>query len=138
MQLGAFWAGLAIENSMLGATHACANPLTANYNTEHGVAIGLMLPHVVRWNGAAVGNRYERLVRNSSVAVDTTAPSEALAERLEALLAAGGLTRGLKTAGVIESDLPRLAQEAAEQWTGRFNPRPFGAAEALELYQRAY
>ena len=138
MQLGAFWAGLAIENSMLGATHACANPLTANYNTEHGVAIGLMLPHVVRWNGAAVGNRYERFVRNSSVAVDTTAPSEVLAERLEALLAAGGLTRGLKTAGVIESDLPRLAQEAAEQWTGRFNPRPFGAAEALELYQRAY
>jgi alcohol dehydrogenase len=138
MQLGAFWAGLAIENSMLGATHACANPLTANYNTEHGVAIGLMLPHVVRWNGPAVGDRYAELLRQSSSRSDNGTPAEALARRLEELLAIGGLSRGLKKAGVPEADLPRLAEEAAEQWTGKFNPRPFGAAEALELYQRAY
>src|SRR5262249_24363197 len=40
MQVGAFLAGTAIENSMLGATHACANPLTAHYGITHGVAIG--------------------------------------------------------------------------------------------------
>jgi alcohol dehydrogenase len=138
MQLGAYWAGLAIENSMLGATHACANPLTANYNTEHGVAIGLMLPHVVRWNGSAVGDRYDQLLKHGSVTAGQSDPAEALACRLEALLAIGGLTRGLNSAGVPESDLPRLAEEAAGQWTGKFNPRPFGAAEALELYRRAY
>jgi len=138
MQLGAFWAGLAIETSMLGATHACANPLTANYNTEHGVAIGLMLPHVVRWNGRVVGDRYAELLRQSSVVTDGSDPAEVLANRLEGKLEIGGLTRGLKTAGVPESDLSRLAEEAAGQWTGQFNPRPFGAAEALELYHRAY
>src|SRR5687768_4721959 len=36
MMLGAHLAGAAIENSMLGAAHACANPLTARYDTEHG------------------------------------------------------------------------------------------------------
>ncbi|MEK6285952.1 MAG: iron-containing alcohol dehydrogenase [Acidobacteriota bacterium] len=138
MQLGAYWAGLAIENSMLGATHACANPLTANYNTEHGVAIGLMLPHVVRWNGSAVGDRYDQLLKHGSVTVNRDHPAEALADRLEELLAIAGMTRGLKTEGIPENDLPRLAEEAAGQWTGEFNPRPFGAAEALELYQRAY
>jgi alcohol dehydrogenase len=138
MQLGAYWAGLAIENSMLGATHACANPLTANYNTEHGVAIGLMLPHVVRWNGSAVGDRYDQLLKHGFGTPDRGALAEALAGRLEELLAIGGMTRGLKAAGIPESDLPRLADEAAGQWTGKFNPRPFGAAEALELYQRAY
>jgi len=138
MQLGAYWAGLAIETSMLGATHACANPLTANYNTEHGVAIGLMLPHVVRWNGAVVGDRYDQLLNHGSVTLDRGDPTEALAVRLEELLAIGGLTRGLRTAGVPESDLPRLAEEAAGQWTGQFNPRTFGVAEALELYRRAY
>ncbi len=138
MQLGAYWAGLAIENSMLGATHACANPLTANYNTEHGAAIGLMLPHVVRWNGPAVGDRYNQLLKHGSAAPDRGDPVEALAVRLEELLAIGGMTRGLKAAGVPENDLPRLAEEAAGQWTGKFNPRPFGTAEALELYQRAY
>ena len=138
MQLGAYWAGLAIETSMLGATHACANPLTANYNTEHGVAIGLMLPHVVRWNGAVVGDRYDQLLKRGSVTLDRGDPAEVLAFRLEELLATGGLPRGLRTAGVPESDLPRLAEEASGQWTGQFNPRPFGVAEALELYQRAY
>ena len=52
MQLGAYFAGVAIENSMLGATHACANPLTARYGTAHGAAIAMLLPSVVRWNGA--------------------------------------------------------------------------------------
>ncbi len=138
MQLGAYWAGLAIENSMLGAAHACANPLTANYGTDHGVAIGLMLPHVVRWNGPALGDRYDQLLKHGSGTPDRGDPADALAGRLEELLAIGGLTRGLKNAGVLESDLPRLAEEAAGQWTGQFNPRPFGASEALELYQRAY
>src|SRR6185369_10149156 len=50
MQLGAFYAGVAIENSMLGATHACANPLTARYGTAHGEAIAMLLQSVVRWN----------------------------------------------------------------------------------------
>ena len=138
MQLGAYWAGLAIENSMLGAAHACANPLTANYGTEHGVAIGLMLPKVVRWNGNEVGVRYRRLLNEASVIPESNDPAEALASRLEELLAIGGLQPGLKAAGVPKQDLPRLAEEAAGQWTGKFNPRPFGAAEALELYKRAY
>ncbi|MFY9554811.1 MAG: iron-containing alcohol dehydrogenase [Blastocatellia bacterium] len=138
MLLGAYWAGLAIENSMLGAAHACANPLTANYNTDHGVAIGLMLPHVVRWNAPAVGDRYGELMKSSSVVPDGDDPAEALARRLEELLAIGGLPRGLRGAGVPAGDLPRLAEESANQWTGQFNPRTFGVAEALELYQRAF
>jgi hypothetical protein len=31
-----------------------------------------------------------------------------------------------------------LSADASTQWTGNFNPRPFDAAAALELYQRAY
>lgn len=137
MQLGAYLAGLAIENSMLGAAHACANPLTAKYDTEHGVAIGLMLPHVVRWNAGAVGDRYRRLLE--STGRDSGGDSgEALATRLEQLIRIGGLPRGVRSTGADESDLPRLAEEAAAQWTGTFNPRKFGPAEALELYRRSY
>lgn len=134
MQLGAYWAGLAIENSMLGAAHACANPLTANYGTEHGVAIGLMLPHVVRWNSSVVRERYGHLLTQCCVGEE----GEALAGRLEHFLQIGGLPRSLKSVGVAEDDLPGLAEEAAEQWTGKFNPREFGAAEALGLYKNAF
>ncbi len=61
MLLGAHKAGAAIELSMLGATHACANPLTAHYGIAHGAAIAVMLPHVVRWNMDQVGGRYADL-----------------------------------------------------------------------------
>ena len=54
MLYGANRAGAAIEMSMLGATHGCANPLTAKYGTTHGIAIAVMLPHVVRWNAEVV------------------------------------------------------------------------------------
>lgn len=122
MMLGAHFAGVAIEHSMLGATHACANPLTARYGTTHGVAIAALLPHVVRWNNA---DRYADL-------------SSALPDRLARMAEAGDLPSRVSALGVPHTDLESLAQEAARQWTGRFNPRPFDAAGALEIYQCAY
>jgi alcohol dehydrogenase len=137
MQLGAHFAGMAIENSMLGATHACANPITANYGTAHGAAIALLLASVVRWNGVVAADRYAELLRLSSVN-DNTDPAEKLATRLEELAQAGGLHSSLREAGVLSEDLPMLASEAAEQWTGTFNPRPFDKRGALEVYQCAF
>jgi alcohol dehydrogenase class IV len=133
MQLGAYYAGMAIELSMLGATHACANPLTARYGTTHGVAIAVMLPHIVRWNATVVGSRYAELRQ-----LRDETPGEALAKRLEELRAAGGLAGNLRELGVERRDLSRLAEDAASQWTGRFNPRPFDATAALEVYQCAW
>ena len=124
MQLGAFYAGVAIENSMLGATHACANPLTARHGTAHGAAIAMLLPTVVRWN-EQTGTDYRPL-------------GEALARRLEELAEAGGLRNNLRSAGVTESELPELAADAAEQWTGTFNPRPLNVQGAIEIYRCAY
>jgi alcohol dehydrogenase len=137
MLFGAHEAGLAIELSMLGATHACANPLTARYGTTHGVAIGVMLPHVVRWNAAHVGNRYAELL---GLPTDTPAEEagERLSARLETLARAGDLPATLHDLGVPRADLPLLAAAAGTQWTGTFNPRPFDAAAGLALYERAY
>jgi alcohol dehydrogenase len=137
MQLGAYFAGVAIENSMLGATHACANPLTARFGTPHGDAIALLLPRVVRWNGPVVGSRYGELLGIANLAFEQSA-SEALATRLEQLIAAGNLPQRLSQAGIQRGDLPILANDAATQWTGKFNPRPFGASEALEVYEWAF
>jgi alcohol dehydrogenase len=134
MQLGAYFGGLAIEQSMLGATHACANPLTRRYGTVHGVAISMLLPHVVRWNSRVAGDRYAEL---AGVRGETRRP-ELLAARIEDLIAAGGFPGGLSAVGVPERDLPDLATEAAEQWTGAFNPRKFDVAGALEIYAAAY
>lgn len=140
MQLGSYFAGMAIENSMLGATHACANPLTAHYSTVHGAALAMLLPSVVRWNGSVVGEQYAQLVRLSSSHAGSNGHGsfEILAQRLEQLADAGGLHQTLSKAGVPQSDLVMLAAEAATQWTGTFNPRQFDQAGAMEVYEQAY
>ncbi|HEX9723905.1 MAG TPA: iron-containing alcohol dehydrogenase [Vicinamibacteria bacterium] len=138
MQLGAYYAGVAIESSMLGATHACANPLTAHYGTTHGVAIALLLPQVVRWNAGVAGSRYRELLSLAGNASSEKKSGEALARRLEQLAKAGGLPDRLRSVGVPENELETLADEAAAQWTGRYNPRPFDATGALEIYRWAY
>lgn len=140
MQLGAYFAGVAIENSMLGATHACANPITARYGTAHGAAIAMLLPSVVRWNGVVAAERYSDLVDLSTRRVGPVNgdPTERLARRLEDLAAAGGLRSSLSASGVASGDLRALATEAAEQWTGGFNPRTFDQTGALEVYQWAF
>ena len=137
MLWGAHLAGLAIEASMLGATHACANPLSARYGTAHGVAIGLLLPHVVRWNAPAAAAGYADLLRAAGRDPGPD-PAERLATRLEELAVRAELPRGLQSVGVARADLPALAEEAARQWTGRFNPRAFDAEGALALYREAY
>lgn len=125
MQVASYLAGAAIEHSMLGAAHACANPLTQRYGTTHGHALAILLPHVVRWNTASVNGRYADLHAE-------------LPLRLEELRAAAGLPRALSEAGVEMDTLGELSERAAEQWTGKFNPRKLDAAAAMELYLCAY
>jgi len=137
MLLGAHEAGVAIEQSMLGATHACANPLTSRYGTTHAVAISVMLPHVVRWNSEVIGERYAELLRVSGKAVANDAGSQ-LALRLRELAQAGGLPATLQSLKVPREDLPILAENATKEWTGTFNPRPLDASSAQLLYERAY
>ena len=131
MLLGAALAGLAIENSMLGAAHAAANPLTAHYNIVHGQAVGLMLPWVVRFNAenAETARLYETL-QGGEIG--------RLIARLDWLLNLAGMPRSLAECRVKPDAIPGLAAEAANQWTAAFNPRPLAEADFAKLYQAAF
>jgi alcohol dehydrogenase len=138
MQVGAHFAGIAIENSMLGVCHSLANPLTAHYGLTHGIAIGVMLPHVIRFNGEAAGTLYGDLAHEvGMVNGDGLAAGEVLAQRISYLMQLAGLPATLTAAGVSGGILPVLAEEAAQQWTARFNPRPVTEHELEMLYQAA-
>lgn len=119
MQLGSYLAGLAIENSMLGGAHACANPLTKNYGILHGAALAVLLPRVVRWNACPEYAEFH----------------SDLADFLASLARDAGLPGSLRELDVPKSDLARLSKEASEQWTGFFNPRPLNA---LDIYECAW
>jgi alcohol dehydrogenase len=133
MLLAACFAGLAIENSMLGAAHSLANPLTARLGLAHGEAVGLMLPRVVRFNAMlpAAAEGYAELAAAAGLA-----DAAALASRLDELLDLCGFDRALKGRGLDLARLPALAAEAARQWTAQFNPRPVSVAD-FEMLLRA-
>lgn len=137
VQLGAAWAGLAIENSMLGAAHALANPLTAAHGTVHGQAVGLALPHVVRFNAPAVERAYAELLAAGGMPAAEGRAAVNLAAWLDDLLAAAGLGRSLGAIGIAAPDIPALAAAAATQWTGGFNPRPVTPGDLAALYEAA-
>lgn len=139
MQLGAAYAGMAIELSMLGAAHAAANPLTAHFGIVHGQAVGMMLPHVVRFNAAesAAREAYSEMARGAGLVEKGAAPVDALVDRLQALLAVAGLPASLSDCGLTAGVVPELASEAAAQWTAAFNPRPITATDFARLYHAA-
>ncbi|MBW3596873.1 MAG: iron-containing alcohol dehydrogenase [Planctomycetes bacterium] len=141
MQLGACFAGLAIENSMLGAAHAAANPLTATYGIVHGQAVSVMLPHVIQFNGEDFNEWYRDLIETTMELPGCPDPhtgAAGLADYVTSLLEKAGLKTNLRDLGVEREKLSDLAAHAAEQWTGRFNPREVGHAELLALYERAF
>jgi alcohol dehydrogenase len=142
MLLGAAYAGIAVENSMLGAAHSLANPLTAHFDIIHGQAVGMMLPHVIRFNAEVPWARqaYHELTVSVGLAEPGTSQeqaAEALAERLQVCVRQAGLPASLAECGVGEDAVPILAEEAARQWTAQFNPRPVTAEDFAALYHDA-
>lgn len=145
VQLGAFFAGLAIETSMLGAAHALANPLTAQFGVVHGQAVGVMLPEVIRFNAKLVNGQYDELwddakhteLGQSCLAELPSASSgDLLAKLVRTLVGLAGLETQLQAFGVTEESLDALATDATAQWTGTFNPRALTVEDFRELYQR--
>jgi alcohol dehydrogenase len=132
MQLGAALAGLAIENSMLGAAHASANPLTARHGVVHGHAVAMMLPHVMRLNASepaarAIYDRYSQILKTSGISLR---PLQEWITELIARCDLPPLNGGAP-------DLSALAHDAGKQWTGQFNPRPLQHADYMALYRNA-
>ncbi len=132
-------AGLAIEHSMLGAAHAMANPLTARFNVPHGQAVGMCLPHVVRFNAEddAILAIYTELAREARLEGANSDAVEALVDVLRATLVRADMPTSLTDCGVTPDRFDALAEEASKQWTAQFNPRPVDAAKFRDLFERA-
>jgi alcohol dehydrogenase len=142
MLLGAALAGMAIESSMLGAAHSAANPLTANFGTIHGEAVGMMLPHIMRFNS---GDRealqgYGELASAAEIACVSEGLDNAftaLVQRIEELLNLAGIPRSLQDVHVKTDLIPQLAEEASKQWTATFNPRAIAKSDFIAIYNQA-
>jgi alcohol dehydrogenase len=81
---------------------------------------------------------YRNLAHDAGLSVNGTPAGHVLAEHLRQFLRAAGSPLSLEECGVDSAEIPVMAREAAEQWTGRFNPRPVGPESLEELYRCAF
>ncbi len=140
MLLGAAYSGIAIENSMLGAAHSCANPLTTQFDVVHGAAVGMMIPHVIRFNAELPEARqayYELLAPLWDYSQTTTPIGDVLSATMLDYIVCAKLPTQLAEYGITAEAIPVLAENAAKQWTAQFNPRPLTVEDFIDLYRAA-
>ncbi len=136
MQLGASFAGLAIETSMLGAAHATANPLTARHKITHGQAVGMMLPAVIRFNGRHHAAWYADLMHELDPTVRVQDAPEQLASFVESCLKLAGLATRFDELQIPSDHIAELATDALKQWTGDHNPVKLDVETVTSLYRQ--
>ena len=142
MALGQYVTGMAFSNVGLGVVHGMAHPLSAFYDTPHGVANAVLLPYVMEFNKDYTGEKYREIARVLGVdGVDEMSQEEyrnAAIEAVRQLSKDVNIPQTLKEIGVKEEDLPALAQAAmADVCTGG-NPRPCTYELVLEVYKTAF
>ena len=142
MALGQYVTGMAFSNVGLGVVHGMAHPLSAFYNTPHGVANAVLLPYVMEFNAPYTGDKFREIARAMGVkGVDDMNEAEyrkAAVDAVKQLKKDVNIPETLKEIGVKEEDLEALADAAmADVCTGG-NPRPCSKELVVEVYKTAF
>lgn len=138
MALGQYVAGMGFSNVGLGLVHGMAHPLGAFYNTPHGVANAILLPHVMRYNADFTGEKYRDIARVMGVKVEGMSLEEARNAAVEAVFALNrdvGIPPHLRDVGVRKEDIPALAQAALDDVCTGGNPREATLAASYPAYK---
>lgn len=141
MALGQYIAGMGFSNVGLGLVHGMAHPLGAFYNTPHGVANAILLPHVMRYNAGYTGEKFRDIARAMGVKTDGLSLAAARDAAIDAVIALNrdvGIPPHLRDVGVRKEDIPALAQAALEDVCTGGNPREVTLAEISDLYCTAW
>jgi alcohol dehydrogenase len=140
MAIACLEAGTAFSNAILGAVHALAHPLGGLYDLHHGLANSILLPVVVRKNLEHATMKFSRLANAMGLDTRGKTPAEAASmvpSRIEELIKELHIPTKLSQLGVMKEDIPRLAQDAAEDLCMMTNPQSYGVGEIEAMYLEA-
>lgn len=142
MALAQYVAGMGFSNVGLGIVHSMAHPLSAVYDTPHGVACAILLSPVLKYNAAATGERYREVARAMGVAgVDAMSQDEyrqACIAAVEKLSADVGIPEKLTELGVKQEDIKFLAESAFVDACTPGNPRDATVDDIVKIYESIY
>ncbi|MFK3706855.1 lactaldehyde reductase [Raoultella sp. BIGb0138] len=141
MALGQYIAGMGFSNVGLGLVHGMAHPLGAFYNTPHGVANAILLPHVMHYNADESGEKFRDIARAMGENVEGVSLEQARKLAVAAVFRLNrdvGIPLHLRDVGVRKEDIPALAQAAFDDVCTGGNPREASLADIIALYHTAW
>lgn len=142
MALGQYVAGMGFSNVGLGLVHGMAHPLGAFYNTPHGVANAILLPHIMAYNADYTADKFRQIAAAMGVKECADMPIEqARKAAIDAVIQLNkdvGIPARLRDVGVKEQDIPALAQAALDDVCTGGNPRDASLTDIEALYRAIY
>ena len=141
MGLAQYIAGMGFSNVGLGIVHSMAHQLGAVYDTPHGIANAILLPIVMRYNGAVCADRFREILchigRPDARELNDQDVINTFVWMIEELSKSVGITMSIKDYGVKEEDLEMLADKAMEDPCKPGNPREVTKEDFIRLYREA-
>jgi alcohol dehydrogenase class IV len=139
MLAGAFLAGTALSNVVMGLHHGICHVLGGATGAAHGDLNAVMLPHVIRFNLDATAPLLAPAAEAmglASAGTSAEAATEGVARRVDELASDMHLPKRLRELGVREEQLPELARTAFASRTVQNNPKPIGDVGQIESLLR--
>ncbi len=127
MLLGSLLGGISLSLAHLGAVHSLAHSLGALKGLPHGVACGIFLPTVLRFNQPKIEDKLQILARYLEM------DSSSLIEKVADLLSGIGIPKNLREVGVREEEVDRIIEGCAYSRSLKYNPRPLSPTDLSSI-----
>jgi len=132
MMMSSMMGAIAFQKD-LGAVHSCAHALGTVVDMHHGLANGIMIDHVMRFNADAADTKMAELARVCGAG----STPESFVEWLAALKARIGIPARLGGKGVTAAHIARLVEIAVNDTCHQTNPKPVSAADFKRIFTQA-
>ena len=134
-------AGMGFSNVGLGIVHSMAHSLGAFFDTPHGMANAILLPHVMRFNGQVCPELFTNMGNAMGLDMEGLNDSETVERVVEAITNLSkrlGIPQTLSEIGIPKDMIPQLAAQAINDVCTPGNPRDVTVEDIINLYLEAY
>jgi alcohol dehydrogenase len=141
MLLGQMYAGLAFSNASVALVHSMSRPLGAYFKVPHGLANAILLPSVMEFNRAACPEKFKLIAEamgENTKNISLRDASKLAVKAVNKLFEETGLPRTLREIGVEKEGIKKLAEDALDSGSTKFNPRRPVLSELIAIYNKIY
>ena len=141
MLVASMMAGTAFSLNGLGACHALAHQLSAYFDTPHGLANAILLPHIMRFNLDYNTQKFADVAEAMGADIrglSTKEAAEKALEMVEQLCEDVGVPKYLDDAGASKKEIPGMVERALLDNPITTNPRKASAEDVEKLYLAAF